>query len=194
LRRSDSEGRAEKARASGGRAGAPEARRTGGSARKGGSEPASSRSAPALFTIRRSGVHGKGGFALQRIARGQRIAEYTGEKITWKEVWRRYPDDDRDGEQNHTFLFEIDDRYVIDANHGGNASRWINHSCNPNCVVVGEGDRIFIEAKRTIRPGEELNYDYNIQLDERHTPAVKRRYLCRCGAKNCRGTILGKKR
>jgi len=147
-----------------------------------------------LFAVRRSGVHGRGGFALQDIPKGTRVAEYVGEIITWKEVWRRYPDDEKDGEQNHTFLFEIDDRHVIDANRGGNASRWINHSCSPNCVVVGEGDRIFIESARRIRAGEELNYDYNIQLEERHTPAVKRRYLCRCGARNCRGTILGKKR
>lgn len=147
-----------------------------------------------LFEVRRSGIHGRGGFALQIIARGTRITEYSGEKITWPEVWRRYPDDEAAGEQNHTFLFEVDDKYVRDANRGGNASRWINHSCNPNCIVIGEGDRIFIEAKRTIKPGEELKYDYNIQLEERHTPAVKKRYLCLCGARNCRGTILGKKR
>jgi uncharacterized protein len=158
-----------------------------------------SRPAPAtprgrLYAVRRSPVHGKGAFALQTIPKGTRVAEYTGEKITWKEVWRRYPDDEKEGEQNHTFLFEIDDKHVLDANYGGNSSRWINHSCNPNCEVTGEGDRIFIEAKRTIKAGEELNYDYNIQLEERHTPAVKRRYLCRCGARNCRGTILGKKR
>jgi SET domain-containing protein len=152
------------------------------------------RSGGRLFEVRRSSVHGRGGFALQTITRGTRVVEYTGEKINWKEVWRRYPDDDAEGEQNHTFLFEIDDKYVRDANHGGNSSRWINHSCNPNCIVVGEDDRIFIEARRTIKPGEELNYDYNIQLEERHTPAVKRRYLCRCGARGCRGTLLGKKR
>ena len=147
-----------------------------------------------LFEVRRSDIHGRGGFALRTIPKGTRIVEYTGEKITWKEVWRRYPDDEAEGEQNHTFLFEVDDQHVIDANRGGNTSRWINHSCSPNCVVVDEGDRIFIEAGRTIRPGEELRYDYNIQLDERHTPAVKRRYVCFCGARACRGTILGKKR
>jgi SET domain-containing protein len=146
-----------------------------------------------LFEVRRSSIHGRGGFALRTIPKGIRIIEYTGEKITWKEVWRRYPDDDAEGEQNHTFLFEIDDRHVIDANRGGNTSRWINHSCSPNCVVVGEEDRIFIEAGRTIRPGEELRYDYNIQLPQRHTPAVKQQYRCLCGARSCRGTILGKK-
>ncbi len=147
-----------------------------------------------LFIVRRSGLHGKGGFALQRIPKGTRIIEYVGEVITWEEVWRRYPDDGNEEAQNHTFLFEIDDDRVIDANRGGNSSRWINHGCDPNCEVSSDGDRIFIEAKRAIRAGEELTYDYNIQLEERHTPAVKKRYQCLCGASSCRGTILAKKR
>jgi SET domain-containing protein len=145
------------------------------------------------YAVRRSGIHGKGAFALRLIKKGTRVAEYKGEIITWEEVNRRYPDDDEDG-QNHTFLFEIDDDYVIDANVGGNSSRWINHSCGPNCEAVGEGNLIFIEAIKTIRPGEELGYDYNVQLTERHSPATKRRYLCHCGSRKCRGTILGKKR
>jgi SET domain-containing protein len=147
-----------------------------------------------LFVVRRSGVHGKGGFALQAIPKGTRIIEYVGEIIDWAEVWRRYPEKSGDTGQNHTFLFEIDDERVIDGSRGGNSSRWINHSCNPNCEVSGEDGRIFIEAKRAIRIGEELTYDYNIQLQERHTPAVKKRYQCLCGARTCRGTILAKKR
>ncbi len=147
-----------------------------------------------LFIVRRSGVHGKGGFALQRIPKGTRIIEYVGEIISWRDVWRRYPDEADADRQNHTFLFEIDDEKVIDGSRGGNSSRWINHSCDPNCEVTGEDERIFIEARRTIRPGEELTYDYNIQLQERHTPAVKKRYSCLCGARTCRGTILAKKR
>ena len=146
-----------------------------------------------FYAVRRSGIHGKGAFALRLIKKGSRVAEYKGEIIDWDEVHRRYPDDDEQG-QNHTFLFEIDDEHAIDANVGGNSARWINHSCGPNCEAIGEGDRIFIEAIQTIRPGEELSYDYNIQLPERHTPAVKLRYRCCCGAEECRGTILGKKR
>jgi hypothetical protein len=146
-----------------------------------------------LFAVRRSGIHGKGAFALRDIPKGTRLVEYKGRVIDWDAVNRLYPDDDP-GQQNHTFLFEIDADRVIDANVGGNSARWINHSCAPNCEAVGEGDRIFIEAIKPIRAGQELAYDYNIQLPERHTPVVKRRYECRCGARNCRGTILGKKR
>lgn len=152
----------------------------------------SNRPAGRLFIVRRSGIHGKGAFALQTIPKGTRIVEYKGEKISWAMVNRRYPDDDEEG-QNHTFLFEIDDEWVIDGNRGGNSARWINHSCNPNCEAVGEGDRIFIEAVKTIPNGAELVYDYNIQLDEAHTPTMKKRYRCLCRARNCRGTILAKK-
>ncbi len=104
----------------------------------------------------------------------------------------RYPDTSE--RPHHTFLFSIDDEVVVDAAYRGNASRWINHSCNPNCDAVIDDGRIFIEAVRDIQPGEELVYDYNFILEERHTPAMKRRYPCHCGAPNCRGTILAKKR
>ena len=96
----------------------------------------------------------------------------------------------------HTFLFEIGDGTMcIDAAHGGSVAKWINHSCNPNCEAVeDEDERIFIEAVRAIRPGEELTYDYNFILEERHTPAQKKLFPCWCGARKCRGTMLGKKR
>jgi hypothetical protein len=65
---------------------------------------------------------------------------------------------------------------VIDALHGGNASRWINHSCAPNCVADEDGGRIFIKALRNIKAGEELNYDYGLMIDERYTPELKADY------------------
>jgi SET domain-containing protein len=91
-------------------------------------------------------------------------------------------------------LFTVDDDTVIDATHRGSSARWINHSCGPNCEAIEEDGRIFIETIRAVRPGEELSYDYNLTLDEPHTPAVKRAHACLCGSKSCRGTILGKKR
>ena len=141
---------------------------------------------------RRSGVHGKGVFALQDIPKGEVIIEYVGEIIKWKEALRRHPHDPQD--PNHTFYFHLTNKRVIDALYGGNASRWINHSCKPNCESDIVDGRIWIEALRDIRAGEELFYDYNITLDTPHTPAEKRRWVCLCGARNCRGTLLGKKR
>ena len=98
------------------------------------------------------------------------------------------------GERHHTFLFAIDDEVVIDAAVNGNDARFINHSCDPNCDAVIEDGRIWIETIRDVAPGEELAYDYAYELEERHSPAAKRRYPCHCGAATCRGTILAKKR
>ncbi|MBX3637976.1 MAG: SET domain-containing protein-lysine N-methyltransferase [Rubrivivax sp.] len=142
--------------------------------------------------VRRSGVHGKGVFALQPIAAGERIIEYKGEIIGWPEALRRHPHDPAD--PNHTFYFSIDDKHVIDANVGGNAARWINHACDPNCQADEEDGRVFISALRDLAPGEELFYDYGLVIDERYTPALKKQYACRCGSPACRGTMLARKR
>lgn len=146
------------------------------------------------FEIRPSPIQGVGAFATRRIPKGTRLIEYTGERISNDEADRRYPDDDTQA-RHHTFLFAIDDEVVVDAAVGGNESRFINHSCAPNCeAVIDDDDRIWIETLRAIKPGEELAYDYAFILDEPHTPAAKRRYPCTCGARTCRGTILAKKR
>jgi SET domain-containing protein len=138
--------------------------------------------------VRRSGVHGKGVFALTDIARGDRIIEYVGEVITWKEALRRHPHDP--AQPNHTFYFHLDDGHVIDALYGGNASRWINHSCEPNCEADEEDGRIYIKALRDIQPGEELNYDYGLVIDAPLTAKLKAEYPCWCGSPHCRGTLL----
>ena len=144
------------------------------------------------YAVRRSGIHGRGVFATRTIPKGTRIVEYKGRRISYDLASELYPDEV--GLPTHTFLFELDDDTVIDAGQGGNAARWINHSCAPNCEAVDEDGRIYIEAIRAIRPGEELGYDYNITLEERHTPSEKKRWPCLCGAKDCRGTLLGRKR
>jgi hypothetical protein len=144
------------------------------------------------FKLVRSGIHGLGVIATEHIPAGQTLIEYTGERITSAEADRRYPFDEK--EPQHTFLFSINQRTVIDAAHGGNASRFINHSCDPNCEALVERGRVFIYALRDIEPGEELGYDYWFVLDEPHTAANKALYACRCGGRNCRGTILADKR
>jgi uncharacterized protein len=140
---------------------------------------------------RNSKVHGKGVFAVAALAKGETLIEYTGELITWKQALRRHPHDPTD--PNHTFYFHIDEKHVIDAKVGGNSSRWINHSCKPNCEADEEGGRVFIKAIRNILPGEELFYDYGLVLDGKITPKIKAEYPCWCGAKKCRGTLLSGK-
>lgn len=150
------------------------------------------------IAARKSRIHGNGVFAVKSLGKGERIIEYKGRRRTHEEVDN---DDSGDVESGHTFLFTLSDEYVIDANYEGNDARWINHSCDPNCEAVieeDEGDarrsRVFIEAVRGIAPGEELTYNYGIVLAERHTPRLKKIWACRCGAKNCTGTMLQPKR
>ncbi len=155
--------------------------------RRGKATPAGRR-----YVARRSGIHGRGVFATAPIRKGERIVEYVGERISHREADRRYAD--LHEYSPHTFLFLVNDKVVIDATRGGNTSRWINHACQPNCEIEQEGERIFIDALRDIRRGEELTYDYNLVLEERHTPAAKKANPCHCGARRCRGTLLGSKR
>ncbi len=140
------------------------------------------------FKVRRSRVHGRGAFALRRIRKGTRIVEYLGDRVSHQEADRRY--EDRDERDNHTFLFIVDARTVIDAGVGGNDARYMNHSCNPNCETVIEDKRVFVEAIRTIQPGEELNYDYQLGRSPDDPSDVDEIYACHCGQPNCRGTML----
>jgi uncharacterized protein len=138
--------------------------------------------------VRHSPVHGFGVFAARRIRKGTTIIEYLGERVSHKKADTRYQD--KDPHDNHTFLFTVDAKTVIDAGVNGNEARYINHGCDPNCESTTMNRRIFIEAIRTIRPGEELSYDYQIQRDNDDPPNVDVVYACRCGAKNCRGSML----
>jgi len=142
--------------------------------------------------VRRSGVHGKGVFALVAIPQGATLIEYTGEVVDWAEAVRRHPRDP--SQPNHTFFFHLDDGRAIDGAVGGNASRWINHACAPNCEAEDDHGRIFIRALRDIAAGEELFFDYRLVVDDRYTARLKREYACWCGAANCRRTMLGPKR
>jgi SET domain-containing protein len=144
------------------------------------------------LALRRSGIHGRGVFARVPIPAGVRLIEYRGKRITNAEADATYPEDPT--RPYHTFLFAIDGDVVIDAGRGGSMARWINHSCDPNCDAVIDDGRVWIESVRDIAAGEELTYDYNFILEERHTPAAKKRYPCACGAESCRGTMLAKKR
>jgi len=140
----------------------------------------------------RSKIHGNGVIATEHIPAGQRIIEYTGARITNAEADLRYPFDEN--KPQHTFLFSVNSRTIIDAADGGNVARYINHRCDPNCEAVIERGHVYIHALRDIEPGEELGYDYWFVLDEPHNAKNKALYPCRCGSKNCRGTLLADKR
>lgn len=141
-----------------------------------------------MFIVRRSRIHGNGVYAARRIRKGTRIVEYLGERITHQQADERYAD--RGQDDGHTFLFVVDDEIVIDAGVNGNDARFINHFCDPNCDTVIEDRRVFIEALRTIQPGEELGYEYGLTWESTDDPEELANYACRCGAANCRGTML----
>lgn len=142
--------------------------------------------------VRNSPIHGRGVFAVTAIAKGARIIEYTGERMSHAKADRLYGEL-HDG-SSHTMLFAANDKVVIDATKRGGPARWINHSCAPNCEANEEEGRVFIDAIRAIKPGRELSYDYNLVLEERHTATQKRDHPCHCGARKCRHTLLGNKR
>jgi SET domain-containing protein len=141
-----------------------------------------------LFEVRHSRVHGYGVFALRRIRKGTNIIEYLGERVSHELADTRYAS--KDPKDGHTFLFTVDAKTVIDAGVNGNEARFVNHGCDPNCQTVQIGKRIFIEAIRTLRPGEELAYDYRIRRDADDPADIDVVFRCLCGAQNCRGTML----
>jgi uncharacterized protein len=141
-----------------------------------------------LFEVRHSPIHGYGVFARRRIRKGTTVIEYLGDRITHDQADMRY--EDKDPKDNHTFLFTVDAKTVIDAGVNGNEARYVNHGCDPNCQSTTWKKRIFIEAIRTIQPGAELAYDYQIQRDDDDPADVDVIFACRCGAANCRGSML----
>jgi hypothetical protein len=144
---------------------------------------------------RRSKIHGNGVFAIAPIKKGEDIVEYKGKMITHAEADERYHGDLGSG---HTFLFTLNEEWILDANRNGNVARWINHSCEPNAIAFVHGhesedlkkDRVIIEALRNIEPGEEITYDYGFEFDVPYTEELKQIWACRCGSPKCTGTML----
>jgi len=118
---------------------------------------------------RRSTVHGFGVFAAERIAKNTRIIDYAGELVRNDESEER---EERYLAEGCIWVFRVNRNWSRDAKVGGNIARFINHSCTPNCWFEVVDKTIWIRARRDIRKGEELTYDYSI-IGERTIP-------CRC--------------
>jgi SET domain-containing protein len=145
--------------------------------------PSPVRRASSRLKVGSSGVHGRGVYAAKLISKGTRIIEYAGERTSWEDT-----SDDED--DPHTFIFGLGSGEVINAGSGGNEARWINHCCEPNCEAFEEEGRVFIYAKRKIEPGEELSFDYALEIDEPITEKQKKEFECLCGSASCRRTML----
>ncbi len=130
-----------------------------------------------MFVVGDSSIHGKGAFAVRSIPVATRIAEYRGEKISKAESAKRC-------EEQNDYIFYLDETFDLDGNIPGNRARFLNHSCEPNCVVEKIDGRLWIVAARDIPSGEELTFDYGYDLE------FFRDYPCRCGAAKCCGYVL----
>ncbi|MGF6997464.1 SET domain-containing protein [Paraburkholderia sp. GAS32] len=139
------------------------------------------------ISVRRSSVHGRGVLALRPLRAGEFILEYTGTVMSWKRAVGRHR---RLGEEGHTFLFGLSDGRVIDGSLGGNSARWLNHACAANCEAVESDGRVYIQAVADIRPGAELFIAYGLTTEGRVSAAMRALYACRCGAPECRRTML----
>src|SRR5438105_3572050 len=129
-------------------------------------------------------VHGHGVFATRVIPAGLVIGRYTGRRYGPSQV------QEHDWDHDVTHVFGLSDGSVIDGADGGNATRYINHSCAPNCVAYEIEDAAGelqdeIEALRRIARGAELFLDYGLDVGE----ADPLEYPCRCGVRRCRGTL-----
>ncbi|KAM3614980.1 uncharacterized protein V6R79_021741 [Siganus canaliculatus] len=133
--------------------------------------------------VYRSAIHGRGLFCKRNIEAGEMVIEYAG--IVIRSVLTDKREKYYDGKGIGCYMFRIDDFDVVDATMHGNAARFINHSCEPNCysrVINVEGRKhIVIFALRKIYRGEELTYDYKFPIED-----ASNKLGCNCGARRCR--------
>ncbi|ETX07834.1 MAG: hypothetical protein ETSY2_08890 [Candidatus Entotheonella gemina] len=133
-----------------------------------------------LVIFKKSKIHGIGGFARADIQRGIRIIEYVGPKLAKAEAQAEL-------EKQNSYIFTLDDDYDIDGSVEWNLARFINHGCQPNCEAEIDRDRIWILARRSIKAGEELTYNYSYDLDDYENRP------CHCGAQGCVGYMVAER-
>ena len=134
-----------------------------------------------LYKIKKSKIDKNGLYANCNIKKGTRIIEYKG-KIISSKTSNTSPKFDND---KAIYLFNINKRFDLDGDFKFNTARLINHSCDPNCEVFGEGYKIWIYAMKNIKKGEELSYDYGFGFDQDF-----KKYPCKCGSNKCIGFIV----
>ena len=129
-----------------------------------------------LYKVKKSKIDKKGLYANCDIKKGTKIIEYKGKIISVK----KSAEDPKFDNDKAIYLFNINKRFDLDGDFRFNTARLINHSCSPNCEVLGEGLKVWVYAIKDIKKGDELSYDYGFSFDEDF-----KNYPCRCGAKNC---------
>ena len=134
-----------------------------------------------LYKVKNSNIDKRGLCASKDIKPEVKIIEYVGKLITKKETEQNLKFDNK----KDIYLFNVDEKYDLDGDFSWNIARLINHSCNPNCEVEGEGLKLWISSLRKIKKGEELTYDYGFGYD-----ADYKQFPCKCQSMNCVGYIV----
>ena len=134
-----------------------------------------------LYKVKKSNIDKRGLCASKDIKPGIKVIEYIGKLITKKEAQQNSKFDN----SKDIYLFNINEKYDLDGDFKWNTARLINHSCNPNCEVEGEGLKLWISSLREIKKGEELTYDYGFGYDDDY-----KQFPCKCGSMNCVGYIV----
>jgi len=133
------------------------------------------KSAPGL-SVMKSSIHGVGSFATIRFPKGSTIAEYAGERISYREAIHRMRG--HDGNR----ISELDSDCYIDGSVDGNDTQYINHSCEPNADAFIMDGAMILFALKEILSGEEITVDYLNSFEADRT-------VCNCGAASCRQRI-----
>ena len=134
-----------------------------------------------LYKIGKSVIDNKGLYASKNIKKGTKIINYVGKIITKKETDTNPKFDN----EKAIYLYNLNSKYDLDGDFKYNTARLINHSCDPNCEVDGEGLKLWISAIKDIKKGDELSYDYGFSFDQDY-----KQFPCKCASKNCCGYIV----
>ena len=125
-----------------------------------------------------SGIAGTGLFATADFEPGDHVIEYVGERIGKEESDRRC-------EAQNPYIFNVDEQWDLDGNIPANPARFINHCCDPNCEAEqDDAGRIYIKARKPLRQGEELTFNYGYDLVDWEE------HVCECRAANCLGFMV----
>ena len=136
-----------------------------------------------LFRVKKSNIdkNGRGLYATKDIKAGTRIIDYIGKIITKKQT----EESEKFDNSKPIYLFDLNSRYDLDGNVSWNTARLINHSCLNNCDYEGKGLKLWVNANRDIKMGEELTCNYGFSYDSDY-----KQFPCKCGSKNCVGYIV----
>ena len=136
-----------------------------------------------LYRVKKSNIdkNGRGLYATKDIKTGTRIIDYVGKIITKKQT----EESEKFDNSKPIYLFDLNSRYDLDGNVSWNTARLINHSCLNNCDYEGKGLKLWVNANRDIKMGEELTCNYGFSYDSDY-----KQFPCKCGSKNCVGYIV----